>query len=117
MLVKGRDLKTGLPKEEMVSSTELMEAFKRPARQIVDEVLAVLEMSSPELVADIARNGIVLTGGGALLRGLDKLVERETGISVRVAENPLDCVALGTGMVLENLDELREVLDNDDSSL
>ena len=109
MLVKGRDLKTGLPKEEMVSSTELMEAFKRPARQIVDEVLAVLEMSSPELVADIARNGIVLTGGGALLKGLDQLLREETSLPITVVEDPLSTVVMGTGRALDNLNELGDV--------
>ena len=92
MLVKGRDLKTGLPKEEMVSSVDLMEAFKRPARQIVDEVLDVLEHSSPELVADIAQNGIVLTGGSAKLKDLDELFRRVTGMEVRIgtAEEAVD---------------------------
>ena len=84
---------------------------------MVDAIKGTLEKTPPELSADIIDNGIVLTGGGALLRGLDKLVERETGISVRVADSPLDCVALGTGTVLDNLDTLREVLDNEDSSL
>ena len=96
---------------------EVREALADPLASVIDAIKGTLEKTPPELSADIIDNGIVLTGGGALLRGLDKLVERETGISVRVAENPLDCVALGTGMVLENLDELREVLDNDDSSL
>ena len=81
MLVKGRDAKTGLPNEVMVSSMEMLEAFKRPARQIVDEVLDVLEHSSPELVADIAQNGIVLTGGGSLLYGFDKLIAERRGES------------------------------------
>ena len=92
--IKGRNLADGLPKNIDVYPEEIREAL-----------------------ADIIDNGIVLTGGGALLRGLDKLVERETGISVRVADSPLDCVALGTGTVLDNLDTLREVLDNEDSSL
>ena len=74
MTVKGRDLKTGLPREESVTSAELLEAFKRPARQIVDEVLSVLEHTSPELVADLSQNGIVLTGGGSLLYGFDQLI-------------------------------------------
>ena len=78
----------------MVSSTELMEAFKRPARQIVDEVLAVLEMSSPELVADIARNGIVLTGGGSQLYGFDFLISERTEIACTIADDPDSCVAL-----------------------
>ena len=108
MLVKGRDLKTGLPKEEMVSSTELMEAFKRPARQIVDEVLAVLEMSSPELVADIARTGIVLTGGGSQLYGFDFLISERTEIACTIADDPDSCVALGCGKSLEWINSMQE---------
>ena len=108
MLVKGRDLKTGLPKEEMVSSTELMEAFKRPARQIVDEVLAVLEMSSPELVADIARNGIVLTGGGSQLYGFDFLISERTEIPCTIADDPDTCVVLGCGKSLEWINAMQE---------
>lgn len=115
--VKGRDLVTGIPQNIIITSEEVRKAISEQVDSIVQAVRIALEQTPPELAADIVDRGIVLTGGGALLRGLDKLVERETGISVRVAENPLDCVALGTGMVLENLDELREVLDNDDSSL
>ena len=83
MLVKGRDLKTGLPKEVQISSAELLEVFKRPARQIVDEVLAVLEQTSPELVSDISQNGIVLTGGGSQLWGFPQLLAERTGIRRR----------------------------------
>ena len=115
--IKGRNLADGLPKNIEIYPEEIREALADPLASVIDAIKGTLEKTPPELSADIIDNGIVLTGGGALLRGLDKLVERETGISVRVAENPLDCVALGTGMVLENLDELREVLDNDDSSL
>ena len=92
MLVKGRDAKTGLPNEVTISSTEMLDAFKRPARQIVDEVLAVLEHSSPELVADIAQTGIVLTGGGSLLYGFDKLI---SGILI-IAENE----RVGIGLIV-----------------
>ena len=100
MNVKGRDLKTGLPKEEVLSSTELLEAFKRPARQIVDEVLSVLEHTSPELVADIAGNGIVLTGGGSLLYGFDKLIAERTEIPCSIADDADSCVANGAGKAL-----------------
>ena len=108
MVVKGRDLKTGLPKEEMVSSVDLMEAFKRPARQIVDEVLAVLEMSSPELVSDVARNGIVLTGGGCQLYGFDFLISERTEIPCTIADDPDSCVALGCGKSLEWINSMQE---------
>ena len=84
MLVKGRDAKTGLPNEVTISSTEMLDAFKRPARQIVDEVLAVLEHSSPELVADIAQTGIVLTGGGAEIRNFAPLLEAVCRLPVRI---------------------------------
>ena len=108
MLVKGRDAKTGLPNEVAVSSMEMLEAFKRPARQIVDEVLAVLEMSSPELVADIARNGIVLTGGGSQLYGFDFLISERTEIACTIADDPDSCVALGCGKSLEWINSMQE---------
>ena len=108
MTVKGRDLKTGLPKEQSVTSLELMEAFKRPARQIVDEVLAVLEHTSPELVADIARNGIVLTGGGSLLYGFDKLISERTDIPCSIADDADSCVANGCGKSLQWINSMQE---------
>ena len=108
MLVKGRDLKTGLPKEQMISSSELMEAYKRPARQIVDEVLAVLESSAPELVADIAQNGIVMTGGGSLLYGFDRLIEERTDIACSIADDADSCVAYGCGKSLQWINSMQE---------
>lgn len=108
MTVKGRDLKTGLPQEQNVSSLELIEAFKRPARQIVDEVLSVLEHSSPELVADIARNGIVLTGGGSLLYGFDRLIAERTEIACSIADDADSCVALGCGKSLQWINSMQE---------
>lgn len=108
MTVKGRDLKTGLPKEQLVGSTELMEAFKRPARQIVDEVLSVLEQSSPELVADIAKNGIVLTGGGCQLYGFDQLITARTEIPCSIADDADSCVAYGCGKSLQWINSMQE---------
>jgi rod shape-determining protein MreB len=108
MVVKGRDLKTGLPKEQSVSSAELIEAFKRPSRQIVDEVLSVLEHSSPELVADIAQNGIVLTGGGSLLYGFDKLIAERTEIACSIADDADSCVAYGCGKSLQWINAMQE---------
>ena len=108
MLVKGRDAKTGLPNEVAVSSMEMLEAFKRPARQIVDEVLTVLEHSSPELVADISNNGIVMTGGGSLVDGFDRLIEARTGIHTVVAESAISCVAEGTGKSLDSLNAMTD---------
>lgn len=100
--VKGRNLMDGLPKNVDVTSEEIREAVADPVSQIVDSVKATLEKTPPELAADIIDRGITLAGGGALLRGLDKLLSEETKIPVFVAENPLDCVADGTGVCLEN---------------
>lgn len=115
MTIKGRNLADGLPKNIQIYPEEIREALADPLSSVIDAIKGTLEKTPPELSADIIDNGIVLTGGGALLRGLDRLVERETGISVRVAENPLDCVAMGTGLVLENLDQFRKTLADDDS--
>lgn len=94
--VRGRNLIDGLPKNIVINSEEVREAIADPIMQIIDAIRSTLEKTPPELAADIIDRGIVLTGGGALLRGLDRLIEKETGIMVRVAENPMDCVALGT---------------------
>ncbi|SHM62498.1 rod shape-determining protein MreB [Caldanaerovirga acetigignens] len=109
MEVRGRDLVTGLPKTIKVSSEEIREALAEPVNSILDAIKVTLEKSPPELAADIMDRGIVMTGGGALLYGLDKLVNHETGMPVHIAENPMDCVALGTGKALEELDLLKRV--------
>lgn len=101
--IRGRDLVSGLPKTITVSSDEVAEALSDTVNAIVDAVKVTLEKCPPELAADIMDRGIVLTGGGGLLRNLDKLLSRETGMPVMVAENPLDCVAIGTGRALENI--------------
>ncbi|PDO10220.1 MAG: rod shape-determining protein [Candidatus Reconcilbacillus cellulovorans] len=103
MEVRGRDLLTGLPKTITVTSDEITEALADTVGSIVEAVKATLERCPPELSADIMDRGIVLTGGGALLRNLDKLLARETGMPVLVADHPLDCVAIGTGRALENI--------------
>jgi rod shape-determining protein MreB len=103
MEVRGRDLVAGLPRTVHVSSDEVREALSEPVTQIVERVKAVLEQTPPELSADIIERGIWLTGGGALLRGLDKLLSAATDIPVYVAEDPLSCVAIGTGRALEEL--------------
>lgn len=100
--IKGRNLMDGLPKNVDVTSEEIREALADPVSQIVDAVKSTLEKTPPELAADIIDHGIMLTGGGALLRGLDKLLSAETKIPVIIAQNPLDCVADGTGLCLEN---------------
>lgn len=108
--VRGRDLVTGLPKTMNITSTEITEAIKEPVNSIVDSIKYTLEKTPPELAADIMESGIMLTGGGALLSGLDKLISQETGMPVHIANEPLNCVALGTGLVLEHIDTLRNVL-------
>ena len=107
-LVKGRDFKTGLAREIMVTSADMVEALRRPARQIVEAILSVLEQTTPELVADIAQNGIVLTGGSAQLWGMDKLVMEHTGMQCTVADDADSCVALGCGKSLSWINRLQE---------
>lgn len=107
MEVRGRDLVAGLPKTVQVTSEEIREALSEPVSAIVEKVKRVLEKTPPELAADIIERGIVLTGGGALLRGLDQLISSATGLSVRVAEDPLTCVVIGTGRALENMAAIR----------
>lgn len=101
--IRGRDLVSGLPKTILVTSDQIAEALSDPVNSIVYAVKITLERCPPELAADIMDRGIVLTGGGGMLRNLDKLLTRETGMPVLVAENPLDCVAIGTGRALENI--------------
>jgi rod shape-determining protein MreB len=108
MQVRGRDMVAGLPKTVEVTSVEVREALSEPVVAIVEKVKRVLEQTPPELAADIIERGIVLTGGGALLRGLDKLISAATSIPVYVAEDPLSCVAIGTGRALEELSAIRE---------
>jgi rod shape-determining protein MreB len=113
MDIKGRNLLTGLPENITVTSTEIREALSEPLSHIVDAIKVTLERTPPELAADIIDQGITLAGGGALLKGLDRLINNETGMPVFIAENPLDCVAEGTGKVLENIDKLQDVLNED----
>src|SRR6185369_15457834 len=103
MDVRGRDLVAGLPRTVQVTSEEIREALAEPVTQIVERVKSVLEQTPPELSADIIERGIWLTGGGALLRNLDKLLSVATDIPVYVAEDPLSCVAIGTGRALEEI--------------
>ena len=112
MDVKGRDLQTGLPKTITVNSTQIEEAMKEVIMQIVDGIKMTLERTPPELAADIMINGITLSGGGALIKNLDRLIALETGIPVNIAQDPLDCVVRGAGKVLEDLDSLKSVLIN-----
>ncbi|MFC1543830.1 rod shape-determining protein [Gemmatimonadota bacterium] len=108
--VKGRDLVGGIPKTIILSSSEVREALSEPISQIVDAVRISLERTPPELAADILDRGIILSGGGALLRGLDQRLREETSLPINVVEDPLTCVVRGTGKVLENLQEYHKVL-------
>ena len=103
MEVRGRNLVTGLPKTVIVSSSDTEEALRETTLQIVEAVHSVLEKTPPELAADVADRGIVLTGGGALLRGLEELIESKTGINTMTADEPMTCVAIGTGKYVEFL--------------
>ena len=109
MEVKGRDLIDGIPKTIVIGDDEIRESLREPIATIVEAVRTALERTPPELAADIVDKGIVLTGGGALLRGLDQLLRQETNLPITVAEDPLSCVALGTGKVLDELDLLKKV--------
>jgi rod shape-determining protein MreB len=109
MKVKGRDLRVGVPKTIEISSEEVREAMTEPINIIVEAIKQTLERTPPELAADIVDNGIMLTGGGALLGGLDVLIREETGLPISVADDPLSCVVLGSGKALDELDLLKEV--------
>ena len=108
MLVKGRDLRTGLPKETTLQAEEILEALKRPARQIVDEIFTVLERTPPELVADLAQNGIVLTGGGSLIWGMEQLIRERTELPCILADDADSCVAYGCGKSLAWINHMQE---------
>ena len=110
MVVKGRDLVAGVPRTFEITSDEIREAIIEPVTAIVDAVKNTLERTPPELAADIVDRGIMLSGGGALLRDLDKLLSEETGLPVRIAEDPLTSVVLGSGKALDSLDSYRGVL-------
>ena len=104
--VKGRNLSEGVPRSFTLNSNEILEALQEPLQAIVSAVKQALEQTPPELGADVAERGIVLTGGGALLRDIDKLLTEETGLPVVVADDPLTCVARGGGRILELMDEM-----------
>ncbi len=112
MDVKGRDLVSGLPRNVVITAEEVREALSEPIKVVVDAVKETLENTPPELSADIVEKGIILTGGGALLKGLDRLLSAETMLPVRIADNPLDCVVLGAGILLEEIETLK-LINND----
>ncbi|MDQ2670818.1 MAG: rod shape-determining protein, partial [Gemmatimonadota bacterium] len=112
MEVKGRDLVSGIPKTVRVHSQEIRECIQEPIQQIVDAVRRSLEVTPPELASDIVDRGIVMTGGGALIRGLDILLHQETGLPIHVDQDPLTCVVRGTGRILDDYEKYRSVLTN-----
>lgn len=114
--IKGRNLLTGLPENITITSDEIREALSEPLSHIIEAIKVTLERTPPELSADIIDQGITLAGGGAMLRGLDRLINEETGIPVYIAERPLDCVVDGTGKLLENIEELHDVLNGNDNA-
>src|SRR6202000_2792022 len=112
MEIKGRDLMNGVPKELVVSERQIAESMAEPVGQIIEAVKVALEHTAPELAADIVDKGIVLTGGGALLSNLDIVLREATGLPVSIADDPLSCVALGSGRALEEMRMLRNVVIN-----
>jgi rod shape-determining protein MreB len=110
MEIKGRDLMYGVPKEIVLSERQIAESLAEPVSAIIEAVMVALEHTAPELAADIVDKGIVLTGGGALLTNLDLVIRHATGLPVSIADDPLTCVALGTGRVLEEMKTLKNVL-------
>ena len=108
--IKGRDLASGVPKEITINTKDIVESLQEPVSEIVNAVRLTLEQTAPELSADIVDKGIVLTGGGALLRNIDSVLRDATGLPISIAEDPLSCVALGTGRALEQMKVLRSVL-------
>jgi rod shape-determining protein MreB len=113
MEVKGRNLSEGIPRSFTISSNEILEALTDPLNSIVSALKSALEQTPPELAADIAERGMMLTGGGALLRDLDRLLMEETGLPVLVAEDPLTCVARGCGMALERMEKMGNLFATD----
>ncbi|MBU5311205.1 rod shape-determining protein [Tissierella carlieri] len=112
MEIRGRDMISGLPKTINVSSREIYDAMKEPIHSILEAIKSTLEKTPPELASDVMELGIMLTGGGALLEGLDRLIIEETGMPVHIAEQPLDCVAIGTGKALDSIEILKKTLSN-----
>ncbi|WMM23558.1 rod shape-determining protein [Tissierella sp. MB52-C2] len=112
MDITGRDMISGLPKTISISSDEIYNALKEPVHNILEAIKSTLEKTPPELASDVMELGIMLTGGGALLEGLDRLIMEETGMPVHIAEEPLDCVAIGTGKALDSIEVLKKTLSN-----
>ena len=112
MEIRGRDLNTGLPRNIEINSEQIEEAMKEPINDIVEIVKMTLEKTPPELSSDVMEKGIILAGGGALIRNLDKLISEKTGIPVIIADNPLNCVVKGCEKTLDDLEKLKTILAN-----
>ncbi|MFP4145240.1 MAG: rod shape-determining protein [Phycisphaeraceae bacterium] len=113
MEVRGRDMISGLPRKTVITSEEIREALQEPVSAIIETVTRTLERCEPELAADLVDNGICLAGGGSLLRGLDRVIANATGLDVRIADEPLTCVARGTAIYLENFEAWKKTMDSD----
>ena len=114
MEVRGRDLISGLPRKTVVTSEEVREALREPVGAIIDAVMRTLERVEPELAADLVHNGITMAGGGSLLRGIDRVISNATGLDVKIADDPLTCVARGTAVYLENIDKWKDTMESDE---
>jgi rod shape-determining protein MreB len=114
MEVSGRDVMAMMPRRVTVSSEEIREAMKGPFESIVGAIKETLEQTPPELAADLTERGVTLAGGGSLIRGIDRAIRKEIDVPVRVAEDPLTCVARGAGLIIENLDKFKEALESDE---
>ena len=110
--VHGRNLATGLPKAVTISANELIEAFVEPMNRILEAIHTVLERTPPELVGDLDQNGIIMSGGGSLIYGMDRLIERSTGIRTVVVDDAISCAAYGAGKMLKHLDEMQDGMMN-----
>jgi rod shape-determining protein MreB len=111
--VRGRDMISGLPRKAIITTEEIREALQEPVNAIVESITRTLEHAEPELAADLVENGITMAGGGSLLRGITNVVQKATGLETKLAEDPLTCVARGTCIYLDHLDEWKSTLEND----
>lgn len=112
MEIKGRDLKSGYPRTATVTSSQIQEAMENSIEEIIDIIKMSLEKTPPELAADIVEKGVVLSGGGALIRNLDKLISQRIKMPVSIAQEPLECVVKGTGKTLADIEKLKDILTN-----
>jgi len=113
MEVRGRDLISGLPRKTTITAGEIREALQEPVTQIIEAVTRTLELAEPELAADLVENGITMAGGSSQLRGLTDVISNATGLEVKLAEDPLTCVARGTSVYLENLELWKDTMESD----